>query len=134
MEAQVLQTERKRLLRIALLLDAAAYGISIPFLGITVSFAMGLLLGTVVLWCYLLLLAKSILVMAQQAKQTGTANPKRHMRYYVLRLLIFAVAFAAALLLWWIHPVGLVIPMLYPRLIYTGSALLGQTADLIKKR
>ncbi len=134
MEAQVLQTERKRLLIIALLLDAAAYGISIPFLGITLSFAVGLLLGTVVLWLYLFLLAKSVLSMAKQAKQTGIADHKRHMRYYVLRLLVFAAAFSASLLLWWIHPIGVVIPMLYPRLIYTASALLGKPADPTKKR
>ena len=105
-------------------LDLAAWCISNLIFGLNLRYALGLLLGTAVLFINLLILYHSISLMAYDAKRTGKASTARHARYYLLRLAIFAAAFSAALLLpAWIAPIGVAIPPLYPRLVYTTQAV-----------
>lgn len=137
MPAELLKKELLMLLKRTVWLNIAAYLISIPFLGMTVPFAAGLLLGTAVLFVSLLLLQISLRRMAADAKRSGVTNQRRYLLLYALRLLVFAAAFAASLLFQRvISPVATVIPMLYPRLIYTAGAVFsrsGSKADTQKR-
>ncbi len=138
MPPKILRQEILMLGRRALWLDLAAYLISVIFCGVTVSFAAGLLLGTAVLLGTLMILSYSIMRMAEDAKRTGVTSQRRYLLFYGLRLLLFAAAFGVSLCLRaYISPAAVVIPMLYPRLIYTAGAVFprsgsGKSSD--KKR
>lgn len=138
MPSESLRKEIRMLGIRAVWLDLAAYLISIPLIGVTLSFAAGLLLDTAAMLGMLAVLSYSVRRMAEDAKRAGVTSQKRYLLLYGLRLLIFAVSFGASLMLRaYISPVGVVIPMLYPRLIYTAGALFtrsgsGRSSD--KKR
>lgn len=119
-----LRHEIRSLMLRAIWLDLAAYLISVIVLGVTLSFALGLLLGTAVLLISLLLLRESVLRMEADAKRSGVTNQRRYLLFYALRLAVFGIAFGCAVVFrTWIHPVAVAGPMLYPRLIYTAGAL-----------
>lgn len=123
------------ILRRAVFLDIAAYLISVIVLGATLSFALGLLLGTAVLLATLFLLKISVERMAADAKRSGVTSQRRYLLFYAMRLGVFAVAFGAAVILRkYISPVAVAIPMLYPRLIYTLGALFQGTGKAGQKR
>ncbi|MBQ8922079.1 MAG: ATP synthase subunit I [Oscillospiraceae bacterium] len=124
MPEDVMLRELKMLAKRSVFLNLAAYLVSVIVLGVTLSFALGLLLGTAVLIGTLLLMRYSLLRMAGEAKRTGVTSRRRWQLFYALRLLLFGAAFAAALLLRrYLSPVGVAVPMLYPRLIYTAGAV-----------
>ena len=124
MPDEAFRAELAMLMRRGLWFDVAAYLISVPVIGATLRFALGLALGHLILLGSLLLLNRSISRMAYDAKHSGTTSQRRYQLLYVLRLLLFAAGFGAALLLrGYIHPVAVCIPMLYPRIIYTAGAL-----------
>ena len=109
-------------------LDLAAYLISVIVCGATLSFALGLLLGTAVLLGTLLLLKISVERMAADAKRSGVTNQRRYQMFYAMRLGVFAAAFGISVILRNdISPVAVVIPMLYPRLINTAGAVFKRT-------
>ena len=117
------------------ILDIAAYLISVIVLGATLSFALGLLLGTAVLLATLLLLKISVERMAADAKRSGVTSQRRYLLFYAMRLGVFAVAFGAAVILRkYISPVAVAVPMLYPRLIYTLGAVFQRTGKAGQKR
>lgn len=119
----------------AVFLDIAAYLISVIVLGATLSFALGLLLGTAVLLATLLLLKISVERMAADAKRSGVTSQRRYLLFYAMRLGVFAVAFGAAVILRkYISPVAVAVPMLYPRLIYTLGAVFQRTGKAGQKR
>ena len=119
----------------AVFLDIAAYLISVIVLGATLSFALGLLLGTAVLLVTLFLLKISVERMAADAKRSGVTSQRRYLLFYAMRLGVFAVAFGAAVILRkYISPVAVAVPMLYPRLIYTLGALFQRTGKAGQKR
>lgn len=107
----------------AICLDVIAYGISIPLVGITLSFCAGLLLGTAILLLRLLLLYDGIRRAAAAALQTGYFSVRRQRLNYLLRMLLFAAAFAAAYCFAPVAALGTALPMLYPRLLYTADAV-----------
>lgn len=117
----------------AVCLNAAAYCISIAFFGVTLSFAVGLFLGTAVLILRLHLLYRSVWCAAKQTLQGDMYNRKRHMAYYLLRMLVFAAAFGAAYLLAPIAALGTAIPTLYPRLLYTVGSLFSDAVPYTKR-
>lgn len=124
MPSDILRQEIRSLAKRAVYLDLAAYLISVPVIGATLSFAVGLLLGTAVLIVTLILLKISVTRMAEDAKRSGVTSQRRYLLFYALRLAVFAIAFGTSVVLrQWIHPVAVVLPMLYPRLIYTAGAL-----------
>lgn len=137
MPSEPLRQELRELMKRAAFLNIAAYLISIPVLGATLRFALGLLLGTAVLFCTLLLLRLSVLRMADDAKRYGVTSQRRYLLFYALRLLVFAAAFAAALVFRTrISPAAVCLPLLYPRLIYTAGALFSRAGkdSRLKKR
>lgn len=108
----------------AFFLDIAAYLISVIVCGVTLSFALGLLLGTASLLGTLFLLKISVERVAADAKRSGVTNQRRYQMFYAMRLGVFAAAFGTSVILRnQISPVAVVIPMLYPRLIYTVGAV-----------
>ena len=124
MSTEALRAELRRMLLWSAVLDAAAYLISMLWLRVTAAFALGLLLGTVLLIGMLILLHISIVRMAEDAKRTGVTSQRRYVLFYALRLAVFAVGFGTALVLrQYISPIGTAIPMLYPRIVYTAGAL-----------
>lgn len=124
MPSDVLRQEIRSLAKRAVFLDVAAYFISIPVIGVTLSFAAGLVLGTAVLIVSLILLKISVTRMAEDAKRSGVTSQRRYLLFYALRLAVFGIAFGASVVLrQQIHPAAVVLPMLYPRLIYTAGAI-----------
>lgn len=122
--SDILRQEIRGIAKRAAFLDIAAYLISVIVCGATVSFAVGLLLGTAVLLGTLLLLKISVERMAADAKRSGVTSQRRYLLYYAMRLGVFAAAFGTAVILRsYISPVAVAVPMLYPRLIYTAGAL-----------
>lgn len=136
MPSEPMRQEISVLMKRAVFLNIAAYLISIIFIGATLRFALGLLLGTAVLLCTLLLIRLSVLRMADDARRYGVTSQRRHLLFYALRLLLFAAAFAAALVFRTrISPAAVCLPMLYPRLIYTAGALFSRSGkDSCKKK
>ena len=132
----MLGQEIRGILKRAVFLDIAAYLVSVIVRGASLSFALGLLLGTAVLLATLLLLKISVERMAADAKYSGVTSQRRYLLFYALRLAVFGAAFGTALILRkYLSPVAVVIPMLYPRLIYTAGALLqGSGGSAGKKR
>ena len=124
MNKAALFAELKMLGKRCICLDIAAWCISNFFLGLNLRFALGLLLGTAVLFVNLLILHRSIALMAYDAKRTGSASSKRHFAYYLLRLGVLGAAFSLAMCFpAAIAPLGVAVPPLYPRLIYTLQAV-----------
>ena len=123
------------LMKRAVFLNIAAYLVSVTVLGVTLRFALGLLLGTAVLFCTLLLLRLSVLRMEDDARRFGVTSQRRYLLFYALRLLVFAAAFALALVFRKrISPAAVVLPMLYPRLIYTAGALFSRSGKDSRKK
>ena len=128
MEEKMLRTELAHIGKWSVILDALAYSISIPFLGFRLPFAMGLLLGTVTMLGSMWLLSRTVLRIAEQAKETGT-HDRRYLKSYLLRMLMIGAAFVIAYRYRPIAALGVAIPMLYPRVIYTAGALLPQRSS-----
>lgn len=135
MRGDILLGEIRSILKRAVFLDIAAYLISVTVCGASLSFALGLLLGTAVLLTTLLLLKISVERMAADAKRSGVTSQRRYLLYYAMRLGVFGAAFGTAVILRkYISPVAVAVPMLYPRLIYTAGALLQGAGSSGQKR
>ncbi len=126
MEDKLLAAELLHIGKWSVILDAAAYCIGIPFLGVRLPFAMGLLLGTITMLGSMWLLSRTMLKIAEQAKETGT-HDRRYLKSYLLRMLMTGTAFVIAYRYRPVAALGTAIPLLYPRLIYTLGALLPQS-------
>lgn len=123
MEAELLKKDLLHMAKWSIILDIAAYGISIVVLGLKLPFAVGLAIGTAAMLFSMWLLSRTALKIAECAKQTGT-HDKRYLASYSLRLMIIGIAFAVAYRYRPIAGLGAAIPLLYPRIIYTVGALL----------
>ncbi len=113
--------ELKKVAFRSIFLNIAVFLISIVFIGLNLSVLIGLLLGTSVMLLNMLLLGMFIeRVLAgskTKAKFTMTTG-------YLFRLLIVGILFFASIKFDFIHPVGAMIPLFYPKVIYTGGAIL----------
>lgn len=128
MEKAAFMAEIRMLAIRAALLDLSAYLISTFFYGFTLRFALGLLLGTAVMVCNLLLLQRGLSRVVYEAKREGKADIALHTRYYIYRLAVFSAAFALSLLLPTVFsPIAAVIPVFYPKLIYTAQGFFKKT-------
>ncbi len=123
METELLRKDWLHMAKWAIILDVAAYGISVMLCGFTLPFALGLMLGTIAMLTSMWLLSRTVLKIAERAKETGTHN-RRYLASYVLRMAILGIAFVIAYRYRPIAALGAAIPMLYPRIIYTVGALL----------
>ena len=130
MPVETLRLEFRRLGIRFCFLNLAAYLISVIVLGVTLRFALGLLLGTAVLIISLHLLRISVLRISKDARRSGVTDSRRFLLFYAFRLAVFGIAFSLSLLFpQRLHPVGVAVPMAYPRLIYTADALWAHLSD-----
>lgn len=107
--------EMKFIFRWAFALDLIVYGISLIFLGINFSMVTGLLLGNIILFINLSHLYKSILKITAYGGKSK--NPM--MSGYLIRSFIVCTGLAVSLKCGWINTIGTVLPVFYPKLIYT---------------
>ncbi len=107
--------EMKFILLWSLSLDFIAYGVSIIFMGINISFLIGLAVGNTALFINLRLLNRSV------EKITASAGRKKNpmMGGYLFRSLIACSAVAVSFRFDWINTIGAVLPLFYPKVIYT---------------
>lgn len=103
-------------------LNIAVYLISGLVQGFTLSFALGLLLGTALLFVYLLLLSRSV-------AQPGGRPQVQMVSGYLLRLVLIGAVFLLAMQVSWINAFAAMIPLVYPRLIYVGHACLHKNGE-----
>lgn len=109
----------RRLICIALGLNAVLYLFWSSLTGFTLSLALGLLAGTALLALYEFLLYRS--VVSSVIRSTGGARAMMAGGYF-FRLLVIGVSFWLATKCPLLNPYGLLIPLLYPRLIYLAEA------------
>lgn len=107
-------------------LNIAVYLISGLVQGFTLSFAVGLLLGTALLFVYLLLLSRSV---ARSVEQPGGRPQVQMVSGYLLRLVLIGAVFLLAMQISWINAFAAMIPLVYPRLIYVGHACLHRNGE-----
>lgn len=107
-------------------LNIAVYLISGLVQGFTLSFAVGLLLGTALLFVYLLLLSRSV---ARSVEQPGGRPQVQMVSGYLLRLVLIGAVFLLAMQVRWINAFAAMIPLVYPRLIYVGHACLHKNGE-----
>ncbi|HNX64006.1 MAG TPA: hypothetical protein PKI60_02325 [Oscillospiraceae bacterium] len=114
--------------------DAAAYLISLIFLGLNYSMALGLILGTAVLYINLIQLGiSSENVVDRYNINKDVKSSKRYMfSNYLLRYLIIGIAVYISLsvkLGFLFNTVGVVLPLIYPKLIYLIKSLYDRKED-----
>lgn len=112
--------EMRFILICSVCLDIAFYLVSIFFIGITLRMALSLIAGNIVLIINLRLLYSSVLKHTS-GRMTGK-NPM--MKGYLLRSLIACVAIAAGFMLDLLNPVGIMLPLFYPKMIYTVHSII----------
>lgn len=107
-------------------LDISAYLISVLVQGATLSFALGLVLGTGLLFVYLLLLSWSV---TRSVERPGGRPQAQMVGGYLLRLVLIGAVFLLAMQVSWINAFAAMIPLIYPRLIYVGHACLHKNGE-----
>lgn len=124
MISRMMLGELKMMAPWVLLFDAVAYIVSLPFMGINYSMALGLLLGTVVLSANLIILGNA----AETALNHKERSAKFHMAgSYVLRCLIAAAAIGLSFKFSFVlNPIGTAVPLFYPKLIYILNSLINR--------
>lgn len=104
----------------SIFLNISAYLISFIFLGLNISMLIGLLLGTLVMFIYLIMLYRSIENTVSAGLRFARA---KMMGGYLLRLLLIGILIVASFKLDFINPVGAILPIFYPKMIYVGGAI-----------
>ncbi len=112
--------EIKFILICSLCLDGAVFLISSLFIGFTFSMAVSLLIGTAVLILNMRLLYNSVLKNTRIQNTAG--NPM--LKGYLLRSFISCTAIAAGFKLNFLNPLGIILPLIYPKPIYTVHSII----------
>lgn len=107
-------------------LDIAAYLISVPFVGFTLSMLIGLLLGTLALFVNLVILNVSVKKIVWSSNKTAKAKA---FLWYILRLLVLTGCIFIAINTDCINIFGVIVPPFFPKIIYYTSSIM----DLNKK-
>lgn len=104
-----------------LLADLLIFIAALPFYGLNITIPAGLLLGTAASIANFIILGLS----SERAVERGSAKAaKRYMfSFYLIRLAIMGAALAAGFNCAYFDPVCTFIPLLYPKLFYSGSAI-----------
>ena len=109
------KNELKFILMWTLSLDLVAYCISVIFMGINISFLLGLLIGSLTLLINMWHLNKSI----RKVTATGRGNKNAMLGGYLFRSLVACISVVASFRFDWINTIGAVLPLFYPKVIYT---------------
>ncbi len=115
-----LKSELKFIGKYSLVLNIVAYLVSLAVVGLNISMLLGLLIGTVVEFVYLIMLYKSI---EKSVGLNEKSAQSKMMGGYLLRLLVIGVAMVTAFKVSCINPVGVFLPVFYPKIIYVGGAI-----------
>lgn len=104
-----------------LLADLLIFIAALPFYGLNITIPAGLLLGTAASLANFIILGLS----SERAVERDSAKAaKRYMfSFYLIRLAIMGAALAAGFNCAYFNPVCTFIPLLYPKLFYSGSAI-----------
>jgi hypothetical protein len=114
----------------AVIFDIIAYLLSTLWLGLNLRFALGLAIGTAVLLINLFILRNSI----QRAVMFGTKRAKKIMfAGYMVRMLLFSVAFYVSLVTFFVNSVAVTLPQFYPKIMYAVGATLAEIKLKFKK-
>jgi hypothetical protein len=114
----------------AVIFDIVAYLLSTLWLGLNLRFALGLAIGTAVLLINLFILRNSI----QRAVMFGTKRAKKIMfAGYMVRMLLFSVAFYVSLVTFLVNSVAVTLPQFYPKIMYAVGAFLEEIKIKLKK-
>lgn len=106
----------------ALLIDVGVYLVWSLISGFGISMLFGLLLGTVAIILDMFMLHKQILTAVELSKYKVQGKSKT-MFNFVVRMLVLSLFIIAGFLLKPIHPLGVLVPMVYPKIIYTIAGL-----------
>ena len=109
------KNELKFILLWTLSLDLIAYGISVLFIGINIRFLIGLALGSTALFINLWHLNRSV----SRIAVSGGRGRNPMMGGYLFRSLIACITVIISFRFDWINTVGAVLPLFYPKVIYT---------------
>ena len=134
MISKMIKNELISLTPLIFIFDAAAYLISLIFLGLNYSMALGLILGTAVLYINLIQLGvSSENVVDRYNFNKDVKSSKRYMfSNYLLRYLIIGIAVYISLsvkLGFLFNTAGVVLPLIYPKLIYLIKSLYDRKED-----
>ena len=134
MISKMIKNELISLTPLIFIFDAAAYLISLIFLGLNYSMALGLILGTAVLYINLIQLGiSSENVVDRYNINKDVKSSKRYMfSNYLLRYLIIGIAVYISLsvkLGFLFNTAGVVLPLIYPKLIYLIKSLYDRKED-----
>jgi hypothetical protein len=110
-----LKNEMKFIFLRTMAINLIVYGVSVVFIGINFTMITGLLLGSGVLFFNLHHLYRSIV----KITSFGGKGKNPMMGGYILRSLIVCIAVAISLKCSFINTVGTVLPLFYPKVIYT---------------
>lgn len=115
-----MEDELRKLIKSAIILDIVAYLISTLYLGFTLEFFYGLLLGTAAYITTLLSLRDSILRMSVR----GTKKARQIMAAgYSLRVLISSAAVYLGLTLPFLNVVAVILPLFYTKITMYSKSL-----------
>lgn len=104
----------------AILADLLIFIATLPFYGISAEIPLGLLLGTAAMLINFVLLGYSVGHCIEKNKKAA----KRYMfSFYIIRFAIMGAALVLGFLSPLCNSVCTYIPLLYPKLFYTGSAI-----------
>ena len=134
MISKMIKNELISLTPLIFIFDAVAYLISLIFLGLNYSMALGLILGTAVLYINLIQLGiSSENVVDRYNINKDVKSSKRYMfSNYLLRYLIIGIAVYISLsvkLGFLFNTAGVVLPLIYPKLIYLIKSLYDRKED-----
>lgn len=107
--------EMKFILLWSIGLDAAAFLISLFFMGINISFAAGLVLGNAALFLNLWHLNRSV----KKIAFSGGRGRNPMMGGYLFRSLITCITVLISFRFDFINTIGVLLPFFYPKVIYT---------------
>jgi hypothetical protein len=125
--SKMINEQLEFLLPKVLLADLLIFIAALPFYGLSVTVPAGLLLGTAASLANFILIGYS----AERAVERGSAKAaKRYMfSFYLIRFAIMGAALAAGFNCACFNPVCVFIPLLYPKLFYSGSAILNRVKN-----
>lgn len=112
--------ELKKIAFCSIFLNIAVFLISITLMGLNISIPIGLLLGTLVMLLNMLLLGLFIKRVLTGSKKNAQFTM---ITGYLFRLLIVGILFFASVKIDFIHPLGAMIPLFYPKIIYMSGAI-----------
>lgn len=120
-ENAILKDELKLIMPWSIAADVAAYLISLPFVGFGVAFPTGLLCGTLVMLVNFFVLWLSVRGSFRVSTQKA---PPLMVVMYLVRFAIIGVVFYLTLQIEYVSTLAFIIPLFYPKIIYTVKALI----------